>query len=62
MNKTIERVRLAGRPPIGPKAQAAIDPVIYEAVEREAERRGCNKSDVWREIIELGWAVRNGDR
>lgn len=54
--------RLPGRPPIGPKAQAAVSPDIYEAVKKEAEARGCNKADVWREIIELGWTAWNGER
>ena len=50
--------RKAGRPYIGPKAQAHIQPEIYEAVREEARERKITMSDVWREMLEESWARR----
>jgi hypothetical protein len=64
MHPTLER-RVPGRPPIGPKAQAAVPPEIFNMVKEEAEARGCNMADVWREVIvEYGypaWAAATGE-
>jgi hypothetical protein len=52
MQPTLEReVAKPGRPRIGPKAQAAVPQDVYDAIEQEAEARGCNMADVWREVI-----------
>ena len=59
------RVRLPGRPPIGPKAQAAVPQEIYDAVAEEAKARGCTTADVWREVIVdhgyPAWAALRGE-
>lgn len=47
-----------GRPPIGPKAQAHIPEHEWRLIEEEAERRGCPLSEVVREMILIGCAVR----
>jgi hypothetical protein len=57
MQPVIERK--AGRPYIGPKAQAHIQPEIYEAVREEARERKVTMSDIWREMLEEAWARRN---
>lgn len=45
------RRAVPGRPPIGPKAQAAVPQEIFDLVETEATARGCTMADVWREVI-----------
>lgn len=46
-----ERRAVPGRPPIGPKAQAAVPQEIFDVIREEAAARGCNMADVWREVI-----------
>lgn len=46
--------RLGGRRYIGPKAQTAVPDEDFLIVEKEAEERGVNLADVWREIIDAG--------
>lgn len=48
------RLGRGGRKYIGPKAQAAVPEPYFETVEREAEARSLDMSDVWREVIEAG--------
>lgn len=56
MNATERPTRLGrgGRKYIGPKAQAAVPDEYIETVTKEAEARGLDMSDVWREVIEAG--------
>lgn len=43
-----------GRPPIGPKAQAAVDPVFFARIKAEAEAAGVPRTFVWREVLYAG--------
>jgi hypothetical protein len=56
---------MPGRPPIGPKAQAAVPQEIFDVVEEEAAERGCTMADVWREVIVdhgyPAWLARRGE-
>lgn len=49
-----------GRPKIGPKAQTAIHPHIFEHARRQARSRGVPLSDIWREMLEEAYALRTG--
>lgn len=51
MSYPVQRVRAAGRPPIGPKAQAAVPKEIWDHIDEEAKRRKVPRADVWRELI-----------
>lgn len=50
----------AGRPYIGPKAQAAVEEVYHQYVREEARARGVAWSVVWREIMIDGATARYG--
>jgi hypothetical protein len=50
-----------GRSYIGPKAQAAIPTQLFLRVVDEAERRACDLSDIWRELIVAGMAAKGMD-
>lgn len=44
-----------GRAYIGPKAQAAVSTEVFLAVCDIAEQRGCDMSEVWRDLIYRGY-------
>jgi hypothetical protein len=48
------RLGRGGRRYIGPKAQAAVPEEYFTACMQEADKRKCDLSDVWREVIEAG--------
>lgn len=51
-----DALRGPGRPPIGPHVNFRVPVEIKEGVEQEATDRGVKAADVWREVVERGWA------